>query len=123
MLSMTQAAVSHGYIPVIAHVERYECMTKQPERADDLRQMGAWIQLNADAVLGLDGRAPKKFCRILLKNGWADVIASDSHGIKERACHMDKCYEYVAKKYGEREARRLFSDNPEEILASAGSAD
>ncbi len=114
---MTQEMVLHGYIPVIAHAERYECMTEDLEHAAQLRELGAWIQLNADAVLGLEGRASKKYCKKMLREGYVDVIASDSHGVKNRACHMADCRKLLAKKYDEDYVRSLFTKNPEKILA------
>lgn len=113
---MTRELMMHGYIPVIAHVERYGCMVEDPERAAELRKMGAWIQVNADAVLGLDGHGPKKYCKRLLQNEWVDVIASDSHDTKDRVCHLEKCYQYISKKYDADYAELLLQDNPAMIL-------
>lgn len=114
---MTQELMFHGYIPVIAHVERYACMMQDPENAGELREMGAWIQVNADAVLGYDSWGVKRFCGKLLKNGFVDVVASDCHGITQRASHMKKCQEYLVKKYGTEYAERLLSTNPAKIIA------
>lgn len=114
---MTQELILHGYIPVLAHVERYACMTESLERAERIRQMGGWIQLNADAVLGLEGMGPKKFCKKMLKAGYVDVIASDSHGIDRRACHMERCQAFLQKKYGEEYTERLMQQNPAKIVA------
>lgn len=119
MVQYTRQLLMNGYIPVIAHVERYECIVKKPELCRELSDMGALIQVNADAVLGLEGKATERFCRKLLKKEWADVIASDAHGIKKRSSHMRECYEYVEKKYGELYARQLFWDRPRKILADA----
>jgi protein-tyrosine phosphatase len=104
---------------VIAHAERYRCITSDPDNADRLRELGAWIQLNADAVLGLEGLAAKRFCRRMLKAGYADVIASDSHDLDRRACHLGKCRQMLAKKFGEEYAGRLFYGNPARIIAEA----
>lgn len=113
---MTQELIFHGYRPIIAHVERYECMVEDLYRADELQEMGALIQVNADAVLGLEGHGPKKYCKKLLKEGLVDMIASDSHGIDKRACHMEKCFSYIQKKYGADYANDLFVEGPAEIL-------
>ncbi len=51
---MTQELVLHGYIPVFAHVERYGALADL-QLAEELRNLGAWITVNADAVLGLEG--------------------------------------------------------------------
>ena len=45
-----------------------------------------------------------------------DIVASDSHGIAERVNHMRKCYEAIAKKFGEDYARELMHDNPIKIF-------
>lgn len=112
----THRLLSCGYFPVIAHVERYKCLTKKPALCAELSNMGALIQVNADSVLGLDGWATERFCKKLLKNEWADVIASDTHDRKERACHMGECKALVAKKYGSEYAERLFVTNPKRII-------
>lgn len=110
--------LANGYEPVIAHAERYACFVRSPELLESIRRMGCMVQLNCDSVLGLDGREVKRFCRKVLKNGWADIIASDAHGIRERACHMQTCLEYVRRKYKPPLAEELFRWNPERILGS-----
>ena len=120
--AMTQEALLGGYIPVIAHAERYPCMVKSPARAKELRRMGALIQVNADAVLGLDGRAAKQYCKTLIRDEAADIIASDSHGIEQRVCHMAECFEYIEKKYSADAARLLLCENPKKILQNGKPA-
>lgn len=112
---MTQELIFHGFIPIIAHIERCRNLTAEIDTADNLRTLGAWIQMNADAVLGLDGMAVKHYCKKMLKAGYVDVIASDSHGITKRACHMDKCQAFLEKKYGKEYAQKLLYDNPYRI--------
>lgn len=116
--NMTQELLFHGYTPVVAHVERYECMLENPNYAEELQGLGAWIQINADAVLGLEGRRVKHCCRYLLKNNIADVVASDSHGIEKRTCHLEKCWNYISRKYGESAALRVLEQKPGKIIRS-----
>ena len=112
---MTQELIFHGYIPVLAHVERYQALYDFTS-VEELKNLGAWITVNADAVLGAEGGTPKRFCKKMLKEDYVDVIASDSHGIKNRVCHMKKCYEMVSKKFGNDYADKLFVLNPGKIL-------
>lgn len=112
----TRELLSGGYIPVIAHVERYGCIQKKPSLCAELSDMGAMIQVNADSVLGMEGRTLKHVCKKILKNGWADIVASDAHGVKQRANHMAQCREYVEQKVGAREADKLFYRNPQKII-------
>ena len=104
---------------MIAHIERYECVCDDPDIAGELRNMGALVQVNADAVLGNDGRAAKKICRKLLKNMDVDIIASDSHNTSTRANNLAKCYDYVVKKYGSDYADLLFKQNPARIVTDS----
>ena len=116
MRKMTQEVVANGFFPLVVHVERYACLTEDIGLVEELREMGSWIQNNADAVLGLEGRRARKFCKRLLKNGLTDIIASDSHGIDSRVCNLRKCYDYVAKKISQEYADILFELNPQKIL-------
>lgn len=112
----THRLLSCGYFPVIAHVERYACLQKKPALCAELANMGALIQINADSVLGYDGRPAEKFCKKLLKHQWADIIASDTHDRTERACHMAECRAHVEKKYGSEYAETLFVTNPKRVI-------
>lgn len=113
---MTEEMLRQGYLPVLAHVERCACLTQELSRVDELRRLGAWIQLNADAVLGREGRIPKRDCKRMLAENLVDVIASDSHGVQKRACHLAQCREYLMKKFGSGTADRLLTRNPSMIL-------
>lgn len=113
---MTQELLLHGYIPILAHVERYHCMTQDLERAAELQDMGAMLQMNADAILGMEGFGSKRYCKKMLQEGLVDIVASDSHGITERASHLRKCYDVIAKKYDADYAKELMYDNPRKIF-------
>lgn len=112
LTQMTGELLRRGYVPVIAHVERYACLVQKPARVEELRRLGAWIQVNADAVLGLEGHASGRFCKKLLAKGCVDVIASDSHGADRRACHLMQCRDYLNRKFDVGTADRLLYRNP-----------
>lgn len=116
LFQMTHLLLRHGYIPVIAHVERYGCLTRNPKRLEELQEVGALIQMNAGAVVGEEGWQSQGFCKKALKHGWVDIIASDSHGIKKRVCYMEDAYDYISEKYGERIAYKLMIKNPKKII-------
>ena len=109
----------NGYIPIVAHVERYMCMHEDLNRVDWLRDVGAMVQVNANAVLGLDGFRAKGFTKKLLKYGYVDFIGSDSHDMNKRANNLGKCREYLLKKkYDERYIDRIMRRNALEIIES-----
>ena len=117
MRSRLDELTAVGYVPVIAHAERCELFQKDEGLLDEFRKMGALIQLNADSILGSDGRFIKRTCRRILKNDLADIVASDCHDMSARYNRMGQCYDHIASKYGDKTARKLFYDNPRRILS------
>ena len=97
--STTQELLLNGYIPIIAHAERYGCLREEMERVELLRDMGAMIQVNADTILGLEGFFAKNTVKKLLKKKLVDFVASDCHGSDTRVNHLGKCRDYLYKKY------------------------
>ena len=55
---------------------------------------------------------------VLLKNEWADIIASDAHNMSDRPNRLSQCYEYIEKKFDEDYAKLLFEQNPGQITSS-----
>lgn len=112
-----QTLRSCGYTPLLAHAERYPVCTEALLR--ELKRLGALIQINADAVLGFEGRFLKKRVWSLLQNGLADVIASDAHSTDERPPRLRECAALLGKKLGREQAERLLLRNPERVLRGA----
>lgn len=115
LLSAVDNLSIEGYIPVVAHVERYACTIKNPDIVRVLKSKGAYIQINADSVM--KGRfAVKQMCKKLIKSGFVDFVATDAHDTEDRKPVLNACYEYIAKKFGENTANRLMCDNPMRIV-------
>ena len=107
--------ITHGYQPIIAHVERYFCCQKM-EKIQELKDMGALVQVNAGSVLGEEGWKLKKFCLDLMKKDLVDFVASDTHNTSDRKLNLKKCASFVTKKMGKQYAERIFFNNPLNIL-------
>ena len=110
-----QDLLFHGYVPIVAHIERYACMDDL-KRVAFLREIGVMIQVNADAVIGKQGFRAKGYTKKLLKKGYVDFVASDCHGYKERKSNMGKCKEYLLKKYDDRYVHQILYGNANKIL-------
>ena len=63
-----------GYIPIIAHVERYECL-KNLERMDELKELGALLQMNLEAIQGNVFHAESNRAKKCLKQGVTLTLA------------------------------------------------
>lgn len=96
-----------GYIPIIAHPERYQYF-KSLKDYKIIKKMGAYIQVNAGSFFGIHGRFAKKMAFQLVKNGYCDFIASDVHDF--RGNYLLEAYKLINKKFTEEVAKRLFAN-------------
>lgn len=104
-----------GYIPIIAHVERYEHL-RERAKLQELIDMGAYIQVNASAVSGKHGWVAKHRITKYIKWGLVHFIATDAHNSRERRPAMKSCVAYLEKKLGRAKVRQLLVENPEKML-------
>lgn len=113
--------IRYGFTPIIAHAERYDVLRKNGDLIDEVLDMGALIQLNADSVMGKRGLVVKLFCNRLLKKEKVHFIATDTHDDKNRPPLLRECFFYIKKKFGTEYAHRLFMDNPRTVIEEARS--
>lgn len=106
----------NGYQVILAHVERYLCVTEEPELALQLRDMGVYLQVNAGSIYGDSGRKIKTFVQKLMEEDAVFCVGTDAHSARRRAPRMKKAADYVRKKYGQEYARRIFFSNAKEML-------
>ena len=112
-----QRITRFGYIPLIAHVERYRVLTEDTDKIISLiNDEGAKIQVNAGSILGREGKKQTKWTHELLDQSLVHVVASDAHDPKTRPPELEKCSEYLEKKYGEEYTKQLLYVNPAKIL-------
>lgn len=101
-----------GFIPIIAHAERYEAVFGHVERIEELISIGAYIQLNAESLIGglFDKRS--SFCKKIVKEGFVHFLGSDCHDFRNRRPNMKKAAEVVLKK----KAQQILEINPRNML-------
>ena len=97
--SAAEELFSMGYTPIIAHVERIQCIEKKIEHAHTLKKMGCELQVNAASATGEVGFFCKRFVHKLLKEELVDYIGTDAHNTEKRKPAMKKCAELLYKKY------------------------
>ena len=83
-----------GYTPVIAHVERYEYVRKNPKILTTLVQSGCLLQVNTSAFIEKDS---ERFVLTLLKRGMVHCIGTDTHDTQKRAPDYAKAKARVYK--------------------------
>lgn len=101
--------VARGFVPVLAHPERYACCS--PEAARWWKTTGAVMQVDATTLLAARGRGDR--ARALVTNGLADISAADNHG-DDRS--VAATYEALEPQGGSSQADLLTRNNPRAIL-------
>ena len=98
----------NGYIPILAHVERYQCLVSRPQSAYELKErLSVRYQMNCSTVIDGKGFAVSRFCRKLLGDGLIDAVATDAHNIDTRPIRMLEAYEVLEERYGVAYAERI----------------
>ena len=115
--SGVQEILMAGYYPLIAHIERYDCLYHHTEYVEELVEMGAYTQVNAASIEGKLGYFAKRKVLKWIEEGLVHIVASDTHDTKKRVPGLSKAAAIIEKKCGEDTARELFELHPKRILA------
>ncbi len=111
-----QNLCNSGFYPVLAHVERYDCLVKEPSFVGELIDGGAYIQVNSATVTGEGGMRIKHFFKRLLREEWIHFIGTDAHSMGSRKPYMEECAQYLIKKCGDEYAAELLYANAVNII-------
>ena len=104
--------IKRGYVPVIAHVERYEYLDWHV--LYDLKMMGALIQINSSCFIGNKNKRLYKNALNGISENCVDFIASDIHA--KRKSYFKKAYKKISKLFGKEVADNLFTNNAEKYF-------
>ncbi len=105
-----------GYIPILAHVERFKCLLEDPGRVLELRRMGCGIQANAGSISGKYGLGVKRYLHRLLKEKMVDYIGTDAHNDGGRAPQVKGCAKLLYRKYDADYVEAVLYGNAEKNL-------
>lgn len=99
--------LNSGYVPILAHAERYHRLNRNLRTIRSLREKGVLIQVDARAPLGGYGICVRRRSIAILREGLADFVASDAHDCKSEPPGISDCYTYIKKRWGEEYAEHL----------------
>ena len=111
-----ETALECGFVPVVAHPERYEAIQREPELVKQGRSIGALFQINKSSLKGSHGEGAWKIGHWILEQEMEDFIASDAHDSVRRGSSLQGVEEYVRRRYGKERARRIFRENPQAVI-------
>ena len=111
-----QTLVYAGYKPILAHMERLDCLWKRTDRVDELKALSVVFQMNTTSLIGSRFSFEVRQCRKLVRDGYIDILGTDMHGISHRPPVYRAAAEWIRENCGERVFRRLTFENPAFIL-------
>lgn len=104
---------SLGIIPILAHVERYGYLSSK-RKLLSYKSQGALIQSNVSALLS---KHKRRFVLRMLKKGYIDILASDTHNLDKRMPKWERALntvDYSLQEKVKNSTLSLFSDIKEE---------
>lgn len=114
-----------GYIPVIAHYERYQAFRGDggSKRVEEIIDQGALLQMNLGSLAGkglLSGLLPDHntaWCRDEVKSGHVTFFGTDAHNTSSRTPAQEAALTWLSRHLGAEHAAELLVQNPLAILA------
>lgn len=112
-----------GYRPILAHIERYDCLRGDIEKVNNLIEGGAYIQVNATSLVRANGRKKLfggnkssqedqvEWCYKLLKENMIHFIATDCHNDDTRRPYFKDAVAMIERISGQAMVKRITVDN------------
>ena len=107
-----------GFTPIMAHPERYPSVVADPHIAIALAERGVLLQATIGSLNGLFGRAVTKVSETLMTSGAISILASDAHGIGQRAETIPRGIERAKELVGAERVAQLTTGNMAALLES-----
>ena len=108
--------IEEGYVPIIAHPERYIYVQENIEYVKELAEMGALFQSNYGSIIGMYGKKAEKTMKKLLKENLIQFLGSDVHYENQIYTKIDKCIKKIKKILSDEELEKLTTINAQKVL-------
>lgn len=102
--------------PVIAHPERNAEIIAEPDRARQLAEHGALLQLTAGSVIGMHGRTIRRLALSLCRQGIVHLLGSDAHNSARCISALAEAYRVLEDQLGSSYAE-YYADNANRLVS------
>lgn len=104
-----------GYVPIVAHMERYRCL-REERNLQDLKRSGCLLQMNFDSLNGNIFQAETRWCRRQITQGHIHLMGTDMHRIDWREPKIQDSLKWLQAHLDEEALRRLLRTNAVKVL-------
>ena len=115
-LPALQEIMRNGYIPLVAHPERYVAVARHPHIVEEWLDCDCHVQITGGSILGAYGKTVQRTAHTLLQRDLVACVASDAHGIHGRSNYLLDVYDHLFVQYSKSYANCLMYTNPLRIL-------
>lgn len=115
---VSSALKNSGFVPIIAHPERYVFLQNEPSGAFTLLENGCLLQINKGSPLGRYGLRSRELSLWLLENHLVQLVGSDCHSPYQRTPDMSAAHEMLTYRLGSQYVNRIFNDNGMRLLGN-----
>jgi protein-tyrosine phosphatase len=110
--NMLQSILALGYIPLVAHPERYLSVCEMPQIVASWLDMGCHLQLTGGSIMGAYGKSVQRTAVFLLQQDFVACVASDAHGLHHRSNFLMDVYDHLSLRYSKHYAGGLMYETP-----------
>jgi protein-tyrosine phosphatase len=89
-VQMFESIIANGYVPILAHPERYHYFQNNFDEFFRLVETGYKLQVNLLSLTGYYGKPSEKAGKFIIKNNLANWVGTDLHHIGHAAALADK---------------------------------
>lgn len=115
--AVLDAILDAGYIPLIAHPERYAAVCHDPRITEEWLDKGCHLQITGGSVMGNFGQTVKRTADTLIRNDLVCCIGSDAHDPTHRSNYLSHVYDHLSLYCSKRYADILMWENPLRICS------
>ncbi len=114
MKHCAERIIAAGYVPVIAHAERYRMIAMPNIRV--LKDLGAMVQINAYSIANESNTQTRHLANSCLSERLVDFLGSDAHRLNHRPPLIKDGVDYLIRRYTEEYAKQVAVINPQLFL-------
>ncbi len=108
--------IDRGYIPILAHPERYVELHRNYNLMDEILDRPILLQINIDSLRGRNGEAPQYMALDLMNRGFAHFMASDAHDLVYRHTRLAEKFEDLPDDITDEIIETFMRVNPLKVL-------
>ena len=105
-----------GFIPVFAHIERYEAMNSIKHVRQMRHEFGVRIQVNCHTFADRQPFLRRRWLGQLIREELLDYVSTDTHDMPGRDPCMEKCHQTLEREFGPEAADALCWYDAQELF-------